>query len=66
MYLQPKSANIIVTVYMNAGEDTGIYVTESSNLILTDCVTGHCCIKHLGYLQQMSANIILTAYVTAA
>ena len=53
---------------MNAGEDTGIYVAESSNLIHvhTDCVTGHCCIKHLGYLQQMSANMILTAYVTAA
>ena len=51
---------------MNAVEDTGIYVAESSNVILTDCVTGHCFIKHLGYLQQMSVNIILSAYVTAA
>ena len=51
---------------MNAGKDTGIYVAESSNAILTIYVTGHCCIKRLGYLQLMSDNIILTAYVTAA
>ena len=37
--LQARSANIKVTVHMNAGDFRDIYIAESSNVILNDCVT---------------------------